>query len=44
MQQRFAELGAVVAVQGPEQVSERLKRESQQWGSLIQKLGLKQKP
>jgi tripartite-type tricarboxylate transporter receptor subunit TctC len=44
MQQRFAELGAVVAVQGPAQVSERLKRESQQWGSLIQKLGLKQKP
>lgn len=44
MQQRFAELGAVVAVQGPAQVSERLKRESLQWGSLIQKLGLKQKP
>ncbi|WP_028601472.1 Bug family tripartite tricarboxylate transporter substrate binding protein [Ottowia thiooxydans] len=44
MQQRFSELGAVVAVQGPAETAERLKRESQQWGSLIQKLGLKSKP
>lgn len=44
MQQRFSDLGAVVAVQGPAETVERLKRESQQWGSLIQKLGLKSKP
>ncbi|MBH1965988.1 MAG: tripartite tricarboxylate transporter substrate binding protein [Comamonadaceae bacterium] len=44
MQQRFSELGAIVAVQGPAETAERLKRESQQWGSLIQKLGLKSRP
>ncbi|MET4579629.1 Bug family tripartite tricarboxylate transporter substrate binding protein [Ottowia thiooxydans] len=44
MQQRFSDLGAIVAVQGPAETAERLKRESQQWGSLIQKLGLNSRP
>lgn len=44
MQQRFSELGAMVAVQGPADMAERLQRESQQWGALIHKLGLPSRP
>ncbi|MEG0001294.1 MAG: tripartite tricarboxylate transporter substrate binding protein [Comamonas sp.] len=41
MQQRLSELGAVSRLRGPDEVTERLQRESSQWGALIQKLALK---
>lgn len=44
MQQRLGDLGAVPSLRGPQEVSDRLQRESVQWGALIQKLGLKPTP
>ena len=41
MHQRLGELGAIPSLRGSDEVAERIKRESRQWGQLIQRLGLK---